>query len=363
MKRVFNYANPYIDLKTNTDSNNPIAAFYLTNLCYELSRELPFPESKDENIWTEWRKSLRESLAKVLTLEKLGEPSAPTYEIIETTEEKEYGYTRKKIAYETLKDNWATAYLLMPHKIVKPVPAVLAVHGHFKGGAKSVVFPGQVPGKAIAHEFAMRGFVAFAPENAGMASPAQWGTCERDVPDSYIQGQRMGGCDLLFRRLTHLGLDISGFRVFELQTALNIFSGIAEVDPDKIGCAGISGGCWLSQLLTALDMRIKAVILCSYFTTFEQTAWIGHCVCHHPFGIGNICDMPDVSALIAPRPQFVESGSKDVDYPVEPAYSMVKQAYELLDAGDNLDIDIFNGGHKFNAEKSVPWMINKLKNI
>jgi hypothetical protein len=72
--------------------------------------------------------------------------------------------------------------------------------------------------------------------------------------------------------------------------------------------------------------------------------------------------MPDISALIAPRPQFVESGSKDVDYPVEPAYSMVKRAYELLGAGGNLEIDIFDGGHRFNASKSVPWMVEQLKN-
>jgi len=359
MKRVFNHADPCIDMKINVDKHNPVTAFYLTNLCYEKNRELPFPVTKDPNTWESWRKELRERLANILTLDKLGEPPNPVYEIIE--EEKVYNYTRRKIAYETLKGNWAIAYLLIPDEITKPVPAVLSVHGHFRGGSKSVVFPDQAPGKAIAHEFAIRGIAAFAPENAGMASPTEVGTCERDVPASYAQGQRMGGCNLLFRRLNHLGLDISGFRIFELQAALNILSNMAEIDSGRIGCAGISGGCWLSQLLAALDTRIKSVILCSYFTTFAQTAWIGHCVCHHPFGIGNVCDMPDISALITPRPQFVESGSQDVDYPVEPAFSMVRQAYDLLDAGDSLGIDIFEGGHRFNAVKSVPWMIEQLK--
>ena len=294
-----------------------------------------------------------------MTLDKLGASPVPAFEVL--SEEKVYNYTRKKIAYETRKGNWAIAYLLIPGNITTPAPAVLSVHGHFNEGVKSVVFPDKAPGKAIAHEFAIKGLVALAPENAGMASRENLGTCERDVPASYLSGQRMGGCDLLFRRLNHLGLDISGFRVFELQAALNILMQIKEADSSRIGCAGISGGCWLSQLLAALDERIKAVILCAYFTTFEQTAWIGHCVCHHPFGIGAVCDMPDISALIAPRPQFIESGLFDTDYPTEPAYSMLKQAYELLDASDELGIDIFEGAHRFSGTVSVPWMMEKLK--
>ena len=40
-----------------------------------------------------------------------------------------------------------------------------------------------------------------------------------------------------------------------------------------------------------------------------------------------LCDLPDLSTLIAPRPQFVESGISDTPYPHEPAYSMTLKAY------------------------------------
>jgi hypothetical protein len=141
---------------------------------------------------------------------------------------------------------------------------------------------------------------------------------------------------------------------------LHILLDMKEVDNTRIGCAGLSGGCWLSQILAALDERIKAVILSGYFTTFVQTAWNGHCICHHPFGIGRICDMPDISALIAPRPQFVEYGKKDTQYPIEPAFSMVKRAYEYQGAPGNLGLDIFEGGHMFHGAESIPWMVGVL---
>ena len=125
-----------------------------------------------------------------------------------------------------------------------------------------------------------------------------------------------------------------------------------EVDARRLGCAGLSGGCWLSQVVTVLDHRIRAVILRGFFTTFAQTIWHGHCICHHPHGIGAICDMPDISALIAPRPQFIESGIDDTNYPHQPAFSLTQIAYELLSATDRLGLDRYDGGHLFRGAKN-----------
>lgn len=358
IKRIFNKGYSLVEKTTPVDPLNPVTAFYLTNRFADFQRELPAPQTGNKQEWEEWRTALRARLREVFCLDAYGD--VPTPEIKVLAEEKCETYIRQKIAYESLPGNWVSAYLLIPDGISDPVPAVLCPHGHFRGGKDSVVFPKKAAGKAYAHEFAKNGFVALAPDNAGMAVPPDLGTNERDVPISFLKGHNEGGCNLLFRRLNHMGLDITGFRVFELMVALNILCSMKQVDNKRIGCAGLSGGCWLSQVLAALDTRVSAVILSGYFTTFVQTAWLGHCVCHHPFGIGKICDMPDISALIAPRFQFVESGMKDIYYPVEPAYSMVKKAYELLGAEENIDMDLYDGGHEFHGTNSIPWMISML---
>jgi hypothetical protein len=112
--------------------------------------------------------------------------------------------------------------------------------------------------------------------------------------------------------------------------------------------------------MTALDDRIKAVILSGYFSTFKQTAWVGHCVCHHPKGIGKLCEMYDIAALIAPRPLFIESGIQDVNYPVEPAFSLTRKAYRLLGAESNIKLDRYKGGHMFYGKNSIPWLVQRL---
>jgi len=253
-----------------------------------------------------------------------------------------------------MEGNWVQAYLLIPHKL--PAPAALCLHGHFPGSKDSVVFPEIAPGTAYGHELASRGFVVLAPDGAGMCAAEHWGENTRDVPIDYTVSPREGGCALLFRRLNHMGIDLTGFRVFELMAAINMLLSMPFVRGEGVACAGLSGGCWLTQVLTALDERVKASILSGYFTTFVQTAWLGHCICHHPFGIGALCDMPDISALAAPRPQFVEGGSEDVHYPTEPAFSICKAAYTDLDAEENLKLYVFDGGHRFDGTRSIPWL-------
>ena len=95
-----------------------------------------------------------------------------------------------------------------------------------------------------------------------------------------------GGCWWVWTRLNQMGLDLTGLRVFDLMAGISLLASRDDVDSRRIGAAGLSGGCWLSQVLSALDLRVKAVVLSGFFTTFVQTVWHGHCVCHHPLRSG-----------------------------------------------------------------------------
>ena len=214
-----------------------------------------------------------------------------------------------------------------------------------------MVDPDIAPGLAYGHALARQGCVVLAPDNAGMG--------ERNGHTPLFD--QPGGCMLAWARLNHFGLDLTGLRVFDLMAGIHLLCDRPEVDARRLDCAGLSGGCWLAQVVTALDRRIRAVILSGFFTTFAQTVWHGHCICHHPHGIGAICDMPDISALIAPRPQLVESGIDDTNYPHQPAFSLTQRAYEFLGAADRLGLDRYAGGHLFRGEESIPWLVNHLR--
>jgi dienelactone hydrolase len=338
---------PLIEPRQATGPDQPHFAVFMNRRYFDFQRRLAYPDSRDEAPWQRWRRSLRRSLRRTLCLDQLGPVPIPEPTILATTEED--GYTRHRIAYETLTDNWVSAYLLVPPGAEKK-PAVLCPHGHVPGAKEGVVDPANAPGRAYGREFARRGLVVLAPDNAGMG--------ERDAENLLSGGN--GGCMQAWVRLNHMGLDLTGLRVFDLMAGVNLLAARPDVDARRLGCAGLSGGCWLSQVTTALERRIGAVVLSGFFTTFAQTVWHGHCICHHPFGIGRFCDMPDLSALIAPRPQFVESGTADANYPHQPAFSLVQRAYDLLDASGNLGLHRYRGGHEFRGVKSIPWLARQL---
>ena len=316
------------------------------------THRLPFPRNRDSAAWQEWRVELRQRLREILLLDKLGDVPTPVPEIIRT--EDCGNYIRHTIEYETLPNTVVPAFLLVPKSEPEQKPAMICPHGHVESCAEAVIDPEKAKnGVAYGHDLAARGMVVLAPYNAGNGV--------RDVDSEKFNTT---GCELLFRRLNHLGLDVTGFRIFELMAGLNILQAREDVDGDRIGAAGLSGGCWLSHVLTALDERVKAAILSSFFTSFEQTVWFEHCLCHHPKGIGEICELYDLAALIAPRPLFVESGIHDTGYPIEPAFSYTREAYRLLDAESNLQLDRYEGMpgtyHMFHGKHSIPWIVDKL---
>lgn len=364
MKGIFNEAYDMMDSHFEASPENPISSRWVNRLYVEMERELPYPETEDKKVWATWKETLRKRLKEVMYIESWGDMNRiPEYTILE--EVKCENYSRQKICFESVPGLYAIAYLLIPDGIKGKVPGMLCPCGHDPNGVRGLIDPELAKkalgeeNKAYAHELAKLGFVSLTLENVG------WG-CRSDesLPETErFPGTQVHSCELMYRRLNHIGRDLTGLRIYELTLCLNLLCSLPMVDEKRIGCVGLSGGCWLSQLMTGLDDRIQAVILSGYFTTFAQTAWNGHCLCHHPHRIGNLCDMTDLSALIAPRPQFVESGKQDAPYRPEPAYSIVKRAYRYWNAEDKLGIHEYEGKHLFHGGRSLPWIVDIMESL
>ena len=344
MKRVTTAGGHLVEPRQTVGPTEPHSGAYFNSQYFDYGRSLAYPESKDSKVWQAWRRKLRRKLRDLFCLDNFG--AVPTPDFVVQESEVCDGYRCDKLAYETMPDNWVSAYLLVPDED-GPRPAVICPHGHGMNEKEGVIGAADSPGVPYGRELALQGVVTLAPDNAFMG-------------ERHIDECSTSGCMVGWARLNHMGLDLTGLRVFDMMVGINVLNQLQEVDSTRIGCAGLSGGCWLTQVLAALDRRIKAVILSGFFTTFVQTGWHGHCVCHHPHGMGLVCDLPDLSALIAPRPQFIESGIDDEPYPHEPAFGMVQKAYELLDSPENLHLHRYPGGHMFRGEKSIPWLVSTL---
>jgi len=106
-----------------------------------------------------------------------------------------------------------------------------------------------------------------------------------------------------------------GTEVWNGMRALDYLATRPDVDPDRFGVTGLSGGGVVSWALGAADDRLKVVApVCqsgSVQGVAEDRSVEGHCDC--AFWINyQQWGWPDLGALIAPRPFLIASGSEDL---------------------------------------------------
>ncbi len=176
--------------------------------------------------------------------------------------------TVRRIYYRIWPDVYANGLLFMPKQLDrKPAPAVLCPHGHWTGGNSHPV----VQKRLLV--LAKKGYVVFSPQQNHY----------EDLP---------------------LGISHQTVGIWSNMRAVDFLQTLPEVDDGMIGCCGCSGGGLQTQMLTALDPRIKASVIAGYTCESREIMFIkgNHCGCNHFPGYMKYTDHPEISALGFPVP-------------------------------------------------------------
>ena len=247
--------------------------------------------------------------------------------------------TRKKITYLSSKGDRVPAYLLIPHGIRKPRPAMLCLHG--TSGPRGRTAGVGKPYPTYTLELARRGYVTIAPDytllGENQTDPAEVG---------YVSGTMKG--------------------VFNHLRAVDLLASLPEVDADRIGCCGLSLGGHNALFIGVFDPRLKVVVTSSGFDSFldymngNPTGW---CQTRYMPRIETVFgkdpkripfDFPEVLAAIAPRRLYIHAPQDDTNFKVASARRCVEAArgvYQLLDAETNLVAVYPPGPHGFPLEQ------------
>ncbi|WP_284646140.1 dienelactone hydrolase family protein [Paenibacillus silviterrae] len=275
---------------------------------------------------------------------------------------------RERVEFSTLGGLRMPAYVVIP-KAMKPGerrPGVLLWHGHGYGSRSLVGLdkdgnPGPETGKPsdnIALELARRGLVVLAPEIVGFGDRM----LERDERQDPTLGN---SCYNLSVSLMMSGKTTAGLRTAEALRAADYLSGRPEVSGDRLGTMGHSGGGIVASLSAALDPRIQASVVGIYPNTYRGSILaMRHCLCNYIPGILAHAEMPDVLALMAPRPLFVEAGIDDPIFPVETtktAIEYLRVIYDELGEGARFRYDLFEGKHEVSGRLSFDWLAKTLQ--
>ncbi len=330
---------------------------YLRNL-YENSKPKFNFDVRHMDEYTRWRDGLRETFARDLgnfPKHKI-ELNARTIE-----EEREYeDYTLERVVYDGDVDLPIPAYILKPKNRPGKLPAIVACHGHGYGSREIIGLnpdgtdnhgdPGYQ--KNFALKLVKRGFLVIVPDLLGFG--------DRRMEEDRHKHPNESSCHMISTYLLMMGKTMAGLRVNDIMRTIDYLETRDDVDVDRIGCMGISGGGLVCGFVTALDERIKAAVISGYTNTFRDSVMsVFHCVDNFIPGLVNNAEMPDILGLIAPRPLLIESGSKDPIFPIEAAqraYEKIKDIYRFLEAEDKIDSDFFEGDHEISGAKAYDWM-------
>ncbi|AEI46299.1 dienelactone hydrolase family protein [Paenibacillus mucilaginosus] len=310
------------------------------------------------------RERLRGRLQDLLG--RFEEEEAPLQPKLLESEEMADGITRQRIEYSTAEGLRVPAYLLLPKEArTGRRPAVLAWHGHGYGSREAVgllpdgtLNPGP-PGihRNFAVELARRGLVVLVPEIVGFG--------DRRIRQEADGEPGSNSCFPIGAALLLAGRTIAGLRAWEARRAADYLLTRDDVDGQRIGCFGFSGGGMVASLSAALDDRMKATVITGYSNTYKTSILDRrHCLDNYIPGILTEAEMPDLLALIAPRELYLEAGTEDHLFPVEQVkavYQGLAELYQSLGAGDAIGLDVFEGKHEICGRRSFDWIASRLK--
>ena len=291
------------------------------------------------------------------------------------------------------------AFLLIPDNLKAPAPAVIAIHDHggfYYFGKEKITKTDDPPnvlkefiersygGRCYADELARRGFVVLVPDGFYFGSQRLDPTKMTDrftkelagldpSSDDYIRKfNRISGAHetLTARTIFTAGATWPGVLFQGDRASLDYLVTRPEVDPDKIGCIGLSIGGFRSAHLAGLDPRIKATVVAGWMTTYD--ALLKEHLRNHTWMIyvpGQLryLDLPDVASLNAPRPTMVINCLQDRLFTLDgmkAAEQKLTSVYEKMDAKENFECRYYDVPHCLDVEmqdNAIRWLEQKLR--
>jgi len=317
-------------------------------------------KGKSKADWQAWTKKLHAAVVGTLGMMPRKVPLNPEV-VVEWDED---GLIKQRVIFDVEEGLSVNAYVFRPRDAKGKLPAILACHGHGPYGKESVMGNRSSP-EHIADinrtnydyglQMAKAGFVTIAIDWRGFG--------ERD-PRSKPHFHDVVGdrdiCNVNYERATVYGMTLLGMDIHDGTCALDYLCSQPFVDANRIGCMGLSFGGTMTTWMSIYDNRIKASDIMCYSDRFAAFAIRDTNACGSQVtpGLFTLCDVPDLQGLIAPRPVLIEIGIHDECFLIDTAiscYRELEKVYKAAGLSDRLELDLFEGGHGWGANKSVAF--------
>jgi hypothetical protein len=265
------------------------------------------------------------------------------------------GYVIEKVIYESLPGFYVTADVYRPSRPGR-YPAVLLQSGHTQEG--------KAEPQRLAANLALKGFVALAFDPLGQGEreetwdpQLQVAAAGWSVPEHIQEGAQS---DLV-------GEGLARYFIWDAKRSIDYLVSRPDVDAQRLGAAGCSGGGALTTFIGALDTRLKAVIPACFPSSY-RLMFVGgdtHTEMVTPQQIFLGLDTADFVELSAPTPWLIQATEHDYFTPagVKMVYEEAKRWYALYGAEDKIAFFVGPGSHGtplVSREAVYQWLIRWL---
>ncbi len=354
-----------------------------------------FRNAKWQNIDL-WKASANERI-----LDRLGIPEIGGTPNVTVIKQYEYdGLHIEELTWQLPYGRPTEAILLKPANAKVPLPGILAFHDHGANkyfGTRKITrtsdkqHPDLVEhqkkyysGMAWANEIAKRGYVVLVSDAFPFASrrvmmqdlPANMrkSLSDKDPENSEnIKAYNTWASDhehIMAKSLFCAGTTWPGVFFAEDQKALDVLCARKDVNPDQVGCAGLSGGGMRTVFMGGLDSRIKCAVCVGFMTTWKDLilnkSFTHTWMTYVPI-LPNEMDFPEILGLRAPLPTLVLNDSEDQLYTLpemQNAEKILKDVYTKANAEDKYKCSYYPGPHKFDKDmqkEAFDWFDKWLK--
>ncbi len=265
------------------------------------------------------------------------------------------GYRIEKLTFESRRKLYVTANLYVPSAPGRH-PAILSPLGHSTNGK---AWPSY---QKLFSNLARKGYVVLAYDPFGQGERIEYPGSRPG--QSTIDGGGTGEHEYAGRRLILLGANFGLFRAWDGIRGIDYLFTRPEVDPERIGCCGQSGGATVTQFLGALDPRIRAAVVSEGNTedlaqaNVEPPGSADDAEQNIVPSLARGIDRADLLYAFAPRPLLIGITLHDAGHTYSPEYvsssldlaDEYKRAYGLLEAGDRMSLQATTVRHGYVYE-------------
>ncbi len=246
---------------------------------------------------------------------------------------KKEGYRIEKIIFESFPGFYVTGCLYVPEKIKKRAPAILNVIGHNQEAFRNPLY------QVINYNLVKKGIIVFAIDPPGQGEHVQY--YDPGVKFSLAGYSVLEHC--YFGNQCFLsGVSCAKYFIWDGIRAIDYLISRKDVDPERIGVTGFSGGGTVTSYLGAYDDRVKVAVPCSWATASRrQLETKGGQDAEAEFykSVSGGITLEDLLEARAPKPTLLTFVSRDEYLCLQgarEAFREGRKAWDLLGSPGNL---------------------------